>query len=468
MWTNNKISETLSLILEKYLYDDCVELQSTFLTSEYHKADYVESTFFYELIVVLVFCTKCTRMKVIPKGFFDYHLQHKIAEAFRIWYKDYFVRSPFSNNSGNLIAFFEQLKEIADDPYNNRQKLQIVIYRSHLSKMGVKLDDSISIPPRLSLRWKICDYFNNGFYKEALSHLDTFEQKFGSSEAVNYIRQLAAFKINPSVETFETIKLPEFRPLPSFVQLRNNITYIDLVSRCNNHGISSGHIVEIIQSKICDPVGEDDLTISYILPLWEHIKTVTRIIGTDEYVDYLHKLYEEKSDYMVVTLFCDYIDVKYRRTQNFKGICDIYYTHKEYITTDMMKSGIHVRLNTCYCLTCAFIQENRIHWLSHFQDTLDDLVKSEPFLSPCQQKIFSAVRMFVQSMKNTKAILERNGFLIVQEELEEGEDGKECLICFEPTKYSVIQCQNCENIVGHFGCISKWFKINLNCPLCRS
>lgn len=463
MWTNDKISKTLDFIWNKVKNDDFDDLQPIFLTFEKEKKESVESRFFYELIIVLCFCSKCNRMNVIPIGFFDYHLSHEIAEAYRIWYKNHFIRTVFwySNSSDKILEFFEGLKDIQDDVYKNRERLQICIYRNFLSKMGIKLDDSIQISSFLLQKWKIFDKIHYGFLKEALSLLDDFEKEFDSWKGLSHTRKKIQFKMNPSIEILETLSIPEFKSLPSFNCLRNNIIYIDMLSQCRQQNIKNGHLVERINSCIHEPLGEDELTVSYILPLWEHIKTISNVISTENYLPYLENLVTKKSKYLNINLFCDYIYLKYCRKNNGRGLCELFSLHKDDILMTFKIGEPTLKLNMFYYFVTGFLQDNRLHLIPLFQDILDEFFKTKPFLSSRQKKKTEVIKSLIETIKFETENLSRKGFLIIHG------NPIDCLICFENTSNSVVQCTNCKNIIGHFTCIHKWFQKNMNCPLCR-
>lgn len=472
MWTKEQIQETLHFITYQINLSNIDELQPVFLYLQSQKEASLETRFFYEFIILGLFMAKNSRMDILPPCFFDYSLDHDILEAYRKYYKDYHVRSFFHFHQKNIIAFYDDLSQIQDDIYQNRARLQFIIYNTSIKHM---FGNSVAPPacsciyPIVADIWEINKCLKDQIFTNIEHKLERFERLYGSygKSFRDSVEQVVSFKKDPTPEKLEAFSFKTMVGLTSFCVVMNNCIYYDFLSVCMLKGLND--LCAVIESKIMPPEGTDELTVSYILPLWQHIRKVREYINTPQYIVYLEELFHTKSIYFNLNMFHDFILLKFTKHQKHKELCQIFQEYREMVLFAMKRNGFRIRLNLLYQFICAFIRDNRLHWIHYFHDMIEDFLSTpHTLLSSFEQKTFFNVLNIIEGFETDKEILEQHGFLITQEELSPDEKGEECIICFETTEFSVIECQKCHKIIGHFWCMHKWFRIHLSCPLCRS
>jgi hypothetical protein len=77
--------------------------------------------------------------------------------------------------------------------------------------------------------------------------------------------------------------------------------------------------------------------------------------------------------------------------------------------------------------------------------------------------LYSKLLLSINKYNNTCKFIKTYGFDIKYI------NSAECIICYENNDnlLIMINCNNCNNIIGHMSCCNKWFVKNKICPLCR-
>lgn len=461
MWETMQISEILHYLTYKLTIEDYEDIRPCMEYFNNHQEGCLISRFFFQYVQIFIY--QKSGKDLFPSSFFNFRFwRFPILNAYMDFYQFHrFSFFQFENFSQNLLEFYENLNLIPDDVYQNRQRLQIGIYRQYIQYINpphLNPPSFDKIPPLVVDFWKIKELYNIQKEKDFQSNIDLFIKNYGNLPSLTFYKNLNSIRLNPSLEKIKDLTLPLFHIsyLEDWNRLYSNSIFFEIFMLAKRKDLSD--LCVWIQENKLEPIPP---TYEFFF-IWKHVETVQNSIssGTDNYLTYVSQLFDTQHTLFTINVFHDLIALKYVQKENLQGLCELYDQFSRVILFSLPRMNIRSRLNLILWFIMGFLKGNRLPLISIFKNFFLDIQD----LLPENDRTKGHIQVLLTKIFQTELCFQQKGFTILQEENLSTTD---CVICLEPLQQSILQCTHCKNKIGHFFCLSEWFYIHEQCPLCR-